>query len=271
MASFGRTVRGMGTDTMTTTCIACDHVVAADSLEGLGLAFLAHVRAEHELPYGDRAIRNYAEASQRLTGSAARLDAIGTVSVEPVTSERVDDWLELFDHHGFVGKPEWAACYCLEPHELDPAIGEREPADWRDNRAAMVERLHSGRAFGYLAYVDGQPAGWVNASLRSEYALYRRGDRVDPASGQPTDEQVVGISCFVVAPPYRGHGVSRALLDRVVTDAAGRGATWVEAYPFTGANDGPESFRGSQASYAQAGFEQVKERERDVVMGRRPA
>jgi GNAT superfamily N-acetyltransferase len=255
----------MGTNTMTTNCIACDHVVEADSLEDLGLAFLAHVRAEHELPYDDRAVRNYAEASQRLTGSAERLDEIGSITVEPVTSERVDDWLDLFDHHAFVGKPEWAACYCLEPHDLDPQKGEREPQDWRDSRAAMVERLHSGRAFGYLAYVDGRPAGWVNASLRRDYALYRRGDGAEPA-----DDQVVGISCFVVAPAFRQHGVSGALLDRVVADAGGRGATWVEAYPFTGENDGPASFRGSRAFYEAAGFEQVKERAHDVVMGRGP-
>jgi GNAT superfamily N-acetyltransferase len=255
----------MGTDTLSTPCIACDQVVEAIDLDALGLAFLAHVRAEHELPYPDRAIRNYAEATQRLTGTAERRDAIGVIEVHPVTSERVDDWLDLFDHHGFVGKPEWAGCYCLEPHELDPAKGEREVQDWRDSRAAMVERLHEGRAFGYLAYVDGAVAGWVNASLRRDYALYRRGDGVDP-----TDDDVVGISCFVVAPAYRQHGVSGALLDRVLADAGGRGATWVEAYPFNEEHDGPTSFRGSRAFFEQAGFEAVKERAHDVVMGRRP-
>jgi GNAT superfamily N-acetyltransferase len=250
---------------MRTGCIECDHVVEADSLEALGEEFLAHVRAEHDLPYSDRAVRNYAEATQRLTGSAERVTSIGPIDVHPVTPERVQDWLELFDHHAFVGKPELAGCYCLEPHDLDPQVGEREVGDWRDSRAAMVERLHSVRAFGYLAYVDGAPAGWVNASRRSDYALYRRGAGADPA-----DEQVVGISCFVVAPAFRNHGVSRALLDRVVADAATRGATWVEAYPFKGENDGPSSFRGSQASYEQVGFELVKERAHDIVMGRRP-
>lgn len=250
---------------MRTGCIVCDHIVEADELEALGDAFLAHVRAEHDLPYPDQAVRNYAEATQRLTGSAVRRDRIGTVEVRPVTSDRIDDWLELFDHRGFVGKPEWAACYCLEPHELDPQAGEREMAHWSDNRAAMVERLHAGRAFGYLAYVDDVPAGWVNASIRGDYALYRRGEGAEPA-----DDQVVGISCFVVAPPYRQHGVSRALLDRVLADAVGRGATWVEAYPFTGDADGPQSFRGSRSFFESSGFEQVVERARDVVMGRRP-
>lgn len=250
---------------MTTGCFACDHVVAAATLDELGERFLAHVRAEHDVPYDDLAVRNYAEATQRLTGSSERLPDIGPVVVEPVTPERIDDWLELFDHHGFVGKPEWAACYCLEPHELDPQAGERESRHWRDHRAAMVERLHAGSTVGYLAYVDRFAAGWVNASLRWDYALYRRGEGADPA-----DDQVVGVSCFVVAPAYRHHGVSRALLHHVLADARRRGASWVEAYPFLPEHDGPDSFRGKRSMYEATGFEQVATRARDVVMRRRP-
>ena len=28
----------------------------------------------------------------------------------------------------------------------------------------MIERVGNGGAYGYLAHVDGTPAGWVNAS-----------------------------------------------------------------------------------------------------------
>ena len=63
-------------------------------------------------------------------------------------------------------------------------------------------------SFGYLAYVNGQPAGWVNASSRSDYGLYRR---VDPDGPEP--QSVIGVSCFLIAPPFRRHGVASALLD----------------------------------------------------------
>jgi len=42
---------------------------------------------------------------------------------------------------------------------------------------------------------------------------------------------VIGISCFVIAPPFRRHGVASALLDRVIAEASARGALWVEGYP----------------------------------------
>src|SRR5262249_26379124 len=83
----------------------------------------------------------------------------------------------------------------------------------------MIERLRGGTTYGYLAYVGDRVAGWVNASLRAEYGLFRKVD-VDG----PTPSSVIGVSCFVIAPPFRRHGVAAALLDRVVADAATRGA-----------------------------------------------
>ncbi|WP_229023244.1 GNAT family N-acetyltransferase [Actinomarinicola tropica] len=251
------------------TCIGCDETIAADGLNDLGLAFLRHVRAAHvDMPYSDMAIRNFAEATQRLTGPGERLDRIEELEVHPVTDDRIDDWLHLFDHDGFVGWPQWAACYCTEPHVAEPGAEDEHDAHWTENRHLMVDRLREGRTSGYLGYVGGRPAAWVNASLRSEYALYRAG----PGS-EPSDESVVGISCFVVAPPYRRHGVAGALLDRVLADAAGRGAAWVEAYPFLPSTsiEPQADFRGPRALYDARGFEQVAERARDVVVRRRPA
>lgn len=251
---------------MDTKCVACDEVIRADELADLGDRFLAHVRAEHDLPYPDTAIRNFAEATQRLTGPSHRVAEIGELSVHPVTEDRIDDWLAFFDHDAFVGTPEWAACYCIEPHVRDPR--EAEPPDvphWSANRADMVERLRRGGAHGYLGYVDGRAVGWVNASRRSEYSLYRRGP-----GAEPSDEEIVGVSCFIVSPAYRRHGICGALLDRVVADAGDRGATWVEAYPFKeGAEGDPANFRGPRSLYDSRGFEQVVERQRDVVVRRR--
>src|SRR5689334_20730374 len=117
----------------------CGQRIDADDLEALEDVFLVHVRAEHpEWPFPDRAVRNYAAATQRLTGGRERLDSIGTVEVHPVTEDRVEDWTSFFDHDGFVGTPEWAGCYCTEPHVLDPkAPVEVEARDWQANRELM--------------------------------------------------------------------------------------------------------------------------------------
>jgi GNAT superfamily N-acetyltransferase len=228
--------------------------------------FVDHVRVSHDWPYPESAIRNYAqnfaEATVRLTGSTERLPEIGVVSIHPVTEDRVDDWIRFFDHDAFAGNPDWASCYCLEPHRAD--ADEVYEGPWREIKAEMIDRLRDGSTYGYLAYVDGETAGWVNASPRSEYCKYRD---VDPDGPDPST--VIGISCFIIAPPYRRHGLAARLLDRVLTDAGDRGARWVEGYPVSEPRgDDASHFRGPTHLYAERGFEPVERRERDTVVRR---
>ena len=61
-----------------------------------------------------------------------------------------------------------------------------------------------------------------------------------------------------------------ALLDRVIEDAASRGATWIEAYPHTKPEEGDAGhFRGPRSMYEARGFEPVEKQERFTVMRRR--
>lgn len=251
---------------MEVRCFECSAPIEAGDLEAVAAAFVAHGKANHDWPYPVEAqknyARNYAEALERLTGSTERLAGIGEVSVHPVTADRIADWLQFFDHDAFAGNPDWASCYCLEPHV--PAPPDLPERPWRQTRATMVDRLEDGGTRGYLAYVDGRPAGWVNASRRADYQFYRD---VDPDG--PAPATVIAVSCFVVAPPYRRHGIAARLLDRVIADAAGRGADWIEGYPLNAprANDAGH-FRGPRTLYEARGFAPVLERERDTVMRR---
>jgi GNAT superfamily N-acetyltransferase len=245
-------------------CFEKDERFDGDDVEALIEQLLAHVRATHDVPYPDAELRlwarNFADASVRGDGPTARLPSIGSIEVHPVTEERIDDWLRFFDRDAFADNPDWASCYCLHPH-----VGDASERPWRDVRAEMIERLRSGATLGYLAYVDGRAAGWVNASLRSTYAKY---SDVDPAG--PAPDTVVGVSCFIIAPPYRRHGVSSALLDRVVADGATRGARHVEGYPRrSGAREDAESFCGPRSMFDTRDFTPAEEHDGYTVV-RRP-
>ena len=251
---------------MKVKCFGCATVIEADDSDGVAQRFVAHAREDHGWSYPEEALRNYArngaEAVERLTGSTERLVEIAEIAVHPVTPDRVDDWLRFFDHDAFADNPEWASCYCLEPHV--PAPPEMPERLWRDTRATVARRLSAGTTSGYLAYIGRQPAGWVNASVRSEYGLYQ----IVSANG-PEPRSVIGVSCFVVAPPFRRHGVASALLDRVIADAPARGASWIEGYP----HNEPEPndaghFRGPRSIYEARGFQPVERHERFTVMRR---
>lgn len=249
---------------MRVKCFKCDELIEAGDADAAADAFVVHGKQQHDWSYPEQAIRNYArnyaEAVERLTGPTEREPEIAAITIEQVTEERIGDWLRFFDHDAFADNPDWASCYCLEPHV--PATPEQPERAWRETRAAMAERFRACTTFGYLAYADDRMAGWVNASLRSDCGLYRD---IDP--GGPEPASVVAVSCFVVAPPFRRHGVASALLDRVIADAAGRGAAWVEGYPRNGPQDGDaHQFRGPRSMYEARGFQAIMKRERDTVM-----
>jgi len=115
----------------------------------LGDAYVAHAREVHDWPYPEQAIRNYAEATQRLTGGSERPPAIEDFEIHSVTDDRIDDWRSFFDHDAFVGVPKWAACYCLAPHPSCPP--DNDPPHWTQDRETMTGLLTAGGAYGYLA------------------------------------------------------------------------------------------------------------------------
>jgi GNAT superfamily N-acetyltransferase len=244
-------------------CFECNALVEAADAAALEDAFVAHGRSVHLWSYPEQALRNYArnfaEAVERLSGDAERLADIGDVVVHPVTADRIEDWLAFFDRDGFAGNPDWASCYCLHPHV--PAPPEMPERPWRESRATVAGRLRDGATYGYLAYVDGKPAGWVNASLRVRYGLFAD---VDPAGPDPA--RVIGVSCFVIAPPYRRHGIASALLDRVIADAPARGAAWIEGYPHSEPDQNDAGhFRGPRSMYEARGFVPVETKDRYIV------
>jgi GNAT superfamily N-acetyltransferase len=244
-------------------CFQCEALLEAGDASTLEALFLEHGKEKHTWSFPETALRNYArnygEATERVSDDTERLSQIGAVTIHPVTADRVDDWLLLFDCDGFAGNPDWASCYCLEPHV--PAPPEQPERAWRESRATVADRLRCNSTYGYLAYVEGKAVGWVNAS---EYGLFQLVDRAGPAP-----REVIGVSCFVIAPPYRRHGIASGLLDRVIADAPARGAAWIEGYPHNEPkpNDAAH-FRGARSMYDARGFQPIEVVKNYTVMRR---
>lgn len=95
--------------------------------------------------------------------------------------------------------------------------------------------------------------------------MYRVGEGANPPDGD-----VISLSCFGIAPPYRGHGLVGSLLQRVLADAPARGMAWVEAYPFNDQeNIDEDNWRGPRSLFDAHKFEFVEKRERYTVVRRR--
>ncbi|MFI9817721.1 GNAT family N-acetyltransferase [Saccharothrix variisporea] len=113
---------------------------------------------------------------------------------------------------------------------------------WRDTTEdERIARLYQQTACGdpgapatsgLVAYLDGEPVGWVAVEPRTAYPKLR-GTRV-PWLGRAEDKDDPGVwavTCFVVRKGFRGRGLTYPLARAAVEHARRGGARAVEAYP----------------------------------------
>ena len=138
--------------------------------------------------------------------------------IVPATEARWSDVREVLDGSGEQG------CWCQAWRGLDTkAISGGKP-----RTQLLREQMRGGPpAPGFLAYLDGEPVGWVGVAVRTETPRLVN-SRTIPALD---DLPVWSIGCFRILAGYRRRGIARALLDGVVDAARRAGAPGVEAYP----------------------------------------
>lgn len=141
-------------------------------------------------------------------------------------------------------------------------------AEWDDrsgsmNRETVSELIGQGQHQGLLAYDGRRVIGWCHAAPR--HTLGRLMHMLQNQGYDASDEHVGSVVCFVIAPPYRGRGVARKLLDSCGRFMANQGVTSIEAYPPNG-NPRVPHYHGSQSMYLSAGFMTVAVLDEYTVM-----
>jgi GNAT superfamily N-acetyltransferase len=184
-----------------------------------------------------------------------------TVTIKALAPELQQDFLRFFDGSAFSDNPKWSSCYCqcfYEDHSVVKWLDRTAP----QNRALACERIRNQSMQGYLAYIEGTPVGWCNAAPRN--LLHALDDEPIPDS-----EHVGSILCFLVEPSYRGHGVSRLLLEAACDGLRTQGLRTAEANPRTAPTSAAENHFGPLNLYLSAGFKVHREDEDGSVWVRR--
>ena len=173
------------------------------------------------------------------------------VAVEPATPDRWEDVRRVLDGEGEVG------CWCQAWRGLDA----KRLSGGRSRTELLRDQMAAGPPPpGFVAYVDGEPAGWVGVGVRGGLPRLDSSRRIPAIDDQP----VWVIGCFRIRAGFRRRGVARALLDAVVRAAREARAPGVEAYPID-----PEGRRvevgagyvGIASMFDAAGFRRVLETE----------
>jgi GNAT superfamily N-acetyltransferase len=186
----------------------------------------------------------------------ARLDRIGEIEVRDVSPELLPAYLDFFDHRAFLDFPEWRSCYCIETHRPpNPSEDEGVPPVAAVNRRDMSKAIMQGEVTALLAFEGGKPIGWCDygETTRLSGVMHRFGLTA------PDHEGVGSVACFVIASPYRGHGVASRLLDAAVERLRAKGMNAVEAYPRRSDDSQHTNYRGPLAMFLRAGFEPYRE------------
>jgi ribosomal protein S18 acetylase RimI-like enzyme len=216
------------------------------------------------------------------------------LDIHPVGADRWDDMVTLFERRGPRGghrnTPAYG-CWCM--YWRDRSLEHGEP-----KKRAMAKLVRDGCDPGLLAYVGGEPVGWVSVAPRREFHALVSSPRYGPrdsaleaaaarppapgartlrppsAGGARTsrppsaaggDEGVWSIVCFVVDRLQRRSGVAGALLDAAVAHAFARGAAAVEAYPHV--SNGAD-YMGPLALFERAGFKTVRDANKRAIVRR---
>jgi GNAT superfamily N-acetyltransferase len=184
------------------------------------------------------------------------IDAM-TFEAHPVTKERWDDLVALFD------RPVVRTCFCMFYRKTGSGTGVGT-----DNRRAMKALVNGGTVPGLIGYQDGVPVAWVSLGPREDYAKLRRSPIMKPVDDRP----VWSIVCFFVDQTARGRGVSERMLRAAVDYARSRGARLLEAYPVDSDErmHPDDMFFGAKSMYDRAGFREVARRRPSRPVVRKP-
>ncbi len=174
------------------------------------------------------------------------------LAVRPLTPGRWPDLVKLFGPRGAC-----AGCWCTWWRLTRP---EWKAGQGDGNRRRQERYVRAGRVPGLLAYEGGEPVGWIAIEPRTAYPRLARSRTLAPVDDRPA----WSITCFFVARPHRGKGLTRALVEAAVRFARSRGARLVEAYPVEPARDVSDAsmYRGAASTFRALGFVEVARRSR---------
>ncbi len=242
----------------------CGTRVEKGSEADLFVALRRHADELHAaLGITDEQVRGLIQRAEKMAewdGQVAQI--AGEVTIQPLTPDRQQDFLDYFDRDAFVDNPGWASCYCYY-YRFPGTQEEWNRRTSEDNRPAQAAAIASGEATGFLAYADGTVVAWCHAAPRGDLPL------LDTGATEADGERIAAVVCFNVAPKYRRQGLAAKLLRAACDEFAERGFTIMEGYAPAEFKSTAQAYHGPLSMYLAAGFEAIREEGPYTVVRRR--
>ena len=184
--------------------------------------------------------------------------------IKKLTTDLSKDYIYFFENIAFSDGTEYSGCYCAF-YQAGKAEEKRfqQAEDWTVEAKKMaIEEISDGRLKGYLAYDGEHIVGWVNTNKKKYYL------RLTEDLNYVTDEdnEVQGITCFIIDPKGRKEGIATNLLEHVIKSEKEDGVKYIEAYPRIDTSNCMFNFHGYLSTFQKLGFSVYKELEEDAIV-----
>jgi GNAT superfamily N-acetyltransferase len=163
---------------------------------------------------------------------------------------------DFFKLHSAVNDHNWCFCAAWWVKTWE-GWGQRTAEENRALRETLCDR---GEYDGYLLYFDEKPIGWCQVGPRDRLGKLTEQFQLDPSPN------TWAITCFLIAPAYRGQGWASHLLNEVLKDLLARGVKRVEAFPKRGVTEVAELWNGPESMFLRAGFLPSKDDQKRPIL-----
>lgn len=184
------------------------------------------------------------------------------ITIEPATTDRFADAQHTWDAGG-----DGRSCQC---QWWTITNAQWQKTSQQERTQLFRDELESGPPPGLIAYVDGEPAGWVRVGPRIAQRRLSRTRNFAQSHEPWDDESVWAVTCFVVRNEHRGQGLNDRLLAAAVDYARDAGARTIEAYPLDPAQGKKKAsnllFHGVVSTFVNAGFREVARPRPDLAI-----
>lgn len=189
------------------------------------------------------------------------------LTIKPLTPALAVDYFDFFENRAFTDDSPYR-CYCqmyqMSKEQAKAAFDNANGLDaGQISRKVAEKQIYSNNLRGYLAFVGGAAIGWCNANDRASFPIE---PCTDTHFYAPAEKREKAVTCFEIAPEYRGKGVATALLARVCEDAKAEGYTAVVGFPVVRDERYEWDCTGPIRLYEKSGFVKVAERDSTTVM-----
>src|SRR5919204_2823856 len=135
---------------------------------------------------------------------ASKAKAPMKLQFQPLTRARWRDLEILFGERGACGGC-WCMWWRMKRAQFKVNKGQK-------NKNALKKIVESGDVPGIIAYAGGEPVGWCALAPREDYPVLENSRVLARIDAEP----VWSITCFFVAKPYRGKGITGQLAKAAV-------------------------------------------------------